>query len=501
MLPGVSSWTPPNSKHPPPKLGEPPLHRAARQGHDEEVRQLVHGGVRVDDLFEIQLDPGARPEPASALMVAAGSGDGATVATVQLLLDLGAEVELAPIGMTALWYASGGLSWNYRPGGDAPRLAALLDAGADASFTRPARSGGAGVSPLARAAAAGDPDRVRLLIDAGADPDPEGALPPFEVPLDAAIESGSVESVRLLLAAGAVIDSHRDAHADPAIGSASSLEMVRVLLDSGADPNAPCGYGKSVAEMVARNGQATVEERVAMLRALVDAGVDLDARTPRAAPLFGAAMNGDADAVEALLRAGADPHVEPKAMSAACFSCFERRHDGMERTIGLLIDSGVDPDDSDERGFRPLHAALAPDTYGPGYEESDGFNLAASIALLDRGASIDITYPDTGSGPLHAAAAAGSDELVEELLRRGADPTAVSTEGEVPIDVARRFLDMLRSQPPSLDRAREVHKKEESAHRLYAQWVRTREAEIARTERCITLLTRILQPGSWNSVD
>lgn len=45
-----------------------------------------------------------------------------------------------------------------------------------------------------------------------------------------------------------------------------------------------------------------------------------------------------------------------------------------------------DPDETDELGYRPLHAALAPDTYAPGYQESDGFNLAASLALIERGA-------------------------------------------------------------------------------------------------------------------
>jgi ankyrin repeat protein len=452
---------------------------------------LVDGGIPVDALFEIQLDPGARAEPATPLMVAAGSGDGATVATVRLLLELGASVEQAPAGMTALWYAAGGLSWNYRPGGDAERVAALIEKGADATATRPARSsrGGVGVSALARAAAAGDPERVRLLLAAGADPAPNGALPPSEVPLEAAVESGSVDSVRLLLGAGAPVDPPRDEHDDPAIGSCSSLDMLETLLGAGADPRASCGYGKSVAEMIARNRHPSVDERVTLLRRLVDVGVDLDARTPRTTALFSAAMNGDADAVQALLAAGADPQVEPKAMSAACFSCFDRRHDGMERTIRLLVDAGVDPNESDARGYRPLHAALAPDTYGPGYEESDGFSVAAAIALIENGASIDIEYPDTGYRPLHAAAAAGSDELVEELLRRGADPTVVTKAGETPVDVARTFLQVLQSRPPSLERAREVHKREESAQRLHAQWTRTRETEIARTKRCIALLT------------
>jgi ankyrin repeat protein len=410
---------------------------------------------------------------------------------VRLLLDLGASVDLAPAGMTALWYAAGGLGWNYRPGGDGERVGTLLGAGADATATRPPRSsrGGAGVSALARAAATGDAERVRLLLERGADPAPEGALAPIEVPLDAAVESGSVEVVRLLLAAGVPVDPPRDPNDDPVLGSASSLAMLRVLLDAGADPLGQCSFGKSIAEMVARNGKAAIDERVAMLNVLVSNGVDLDARTPRTTAMFGPAMNGDFEAVQVLLAAGADPRVEPRAMAAACFLGFDDRHERIEATIAVLIEAGIDPNETDEHGYRPLHAALAPDTYGPGYQESDGFSLPAAIALIEHGASIDIEYPDTGYRPLHAAAAAGSDALVEELLRLGADPTVLTMDGESPTDIARNLLVVLRSRPPSLDRAREIRSTEQGAKRLYDQWKRTREIEVARTERCVAILT------------
>src|SRR5947209_7644901 len=92
----VPSWTPPNNKYPPPKQGEPPLHRAARLGDHDQIRVLLDEGAGVDELFEIQLDPGARREPATPLMVAAGSANGASAATVRLLLESGASIEPVP---------------------------------------------------------------------------------------------------------------------------------------------------------------------------------------------------------------------------------------------------------------------------------------------------------------------------------------------------------------------------------------------------------------------
>src|SRR5689334_8491049 len=118
----MEEWTPPNTKYPPPKEGEPPLHRAARVGDHAAITRLLDGGADVDELFNIGLDPGAHPSIATPLMVAAGSGDGATVDTVRLLLARAARLHPAGVGLTALGCACGGLGWNYRPGGDAARV-------------------------------------------------------------------------------------------------------------------------------------------------------------------------------------------------------------------------------------------------------------------------------------------------------------------------------------------------------------------------------------------
>lgn len=434
---GVSSWIPPNRTHPPPKPGEPPLHRAARLGDHDQIRALVQQGAAVDQLFEIQLDPGGRHEPASPLMVAAGSSDGASAATLSLLLELGASVQPQP-GLAALIYACVGLGWNYPPGGDADRVALLLSAGADPQVTAPN-----GASTLACAARSGDPERVRLLLEAGVDPMPDSTveraghriLLGFLDPLLMAAESGSALCLRLLLDAGA--DVHRYPGGDKQLlSAAASLDALETLLGAGAEACRDESRRRSVVEAVARNGRVPVGERVRMLQALDAAGADLNQKAPWATPLFGAAMEADDEAVEALLAAGADPLCEPTGLVGICFSAQRGPDPAVERVIDLLVAAGLDPDELDAGGLRPLHAALAPDQFGPGYAESDGFNEPAALALIRLGVTIDIMYPDTGYRPLHAAAAAGSAPVVAALLQAGAKPTDRAADGTTPLDIA-----------------------------------------------------------------
>jgi ankyrin repeat protein len=225
------------------------------------------------------------------------------------------------------------------------------------------------------------------------------------------------------------------------LGCATSAAMVTDLVAAGSDPHQPGPFHSSIVREVARNRDVTVNERTAMLRALVAAGVDLDEGDYPA--IAAQAMNGDDQGVEALLAAGADPRVR-NAMASVCFSYSDERDAGIERVIDLLIAAGFDPNERDADGYTPLRQALSPDEWGTGpagYQESDDINVAAAAALIRAGASIDIVYPNFGGyGPLHVAALQCSAAGIELLLAAGADPAQRSPGGETPLDVARSQL-------------------------------------------------------------
>jgi ankyrin repeat protein len=387
--------------------------------------------VPIDDLFDIQLDPSARPRLATPLMVAVGSADGATAATVDLLLALGAS----PVG--TLEYACG-LGWNYLAAGDAARLASLLRAGADPNEG----------NPLAAAARIGDPHRLRILLEAGATPEPAGMHSSWQSPIQQAAKSGTLECVGLLLDAGASADPVFSTYEDtPILTVAASLDVFRAFLDAGARVAAELPHGRTIVREVAENTRVSVADRVTMLSLLQTVGVDVNEHEDGGTALARAAMNGNADAVETLLTVGADPRVGGNPLGSACFSFSAGRDAEIERTIKLLVSAGIDKDETDTQGFRPIHAAVSDDRYGPGFAESDGINVAAIAALTELGADVDAPFPDNGWRPLHAAAAQGRTKAVRILLDAGCDPRQRTPGGRSPLDLARAAAKAFAAPP------------------------------------------------------
>jgi ankyrin repeat protein len=162
----------------------------------------------------------------------------------------------------------------------------------------------------------------------------------------------------------------------------------------------------------------------------------------------------DAEGVKALLEAGASLHGDRLLLASVCFGHRIDHDAGVEAVIDALIDAGLDPNDQDENGFTPLLTALGPDTFGLGYQESDGYNRPAALALVRRGAEVNIRYPETdvrsledvvvvGFTPLHLAARVGDGQVVRALLDAGADPTAQTPGGRTALELARAQLEAM----------------------------------------------------------
>jgi len=263
----------------PPKKDEPALHCAVRLGDHESIRRLCSEGADIDLPFDMRLDePMGRNFLASPLMVAAGSGYGASLDTMRLLLDLGAKPLLNFGSGSIARFAAAGLGWNYIPGGDAARLRLCLDLGCD-----PDETDDRGVTLLADATFWGDFDRVKVLIEAGADAltrDKNGRTALFSVQ--------SPKIARLLVDSGSNVDDQDDSKWHPleqAIYN-SSLDGVKALLSVGANVNATHDRGYTVFMSAVSTDRPSFE----IMNALVESGCTPNAVTELGWNAFHAAI-------------------------------------------------------------------------------------------------------------------------------------------------------------------------------------------------------------------
>jgi cytohesin len=307
-------------------------------------------------------------------------------------------------------------------------------------------------SELAGAARGGDVARVRALLARGADPTPPPADDSWTsvqfLPLWAAVDAGELLCVETLLAAGAGTQLLQLDARNPILTNVSSVEMLEALLRAGADPSLKPQTALSIVNAIAGNTDATIEVRAAMLRRIVDGGIDLDAIDGHHTALWKAAYFVEPGAVEALLRAGANPNAAPTALAGACWPSFPGQIQGgaddIEHNVDLIVAAGGSLDERDEHGYGPLHGALMPYNHGTGFASSDGPNAPAARALIRHGMSIDITFDDHGTGPLHLLAGDGDAAAIEVLLTAGADPNQRTDEGHTPLDIARARLARMR---------------------------------------------------------
>jgi ankyrin repeat protein len=478
-----TAWEP-NPEHLGPKPGEPELHRASRLGDTVALRRLAAAGEDLNSVFDIGLDPGAYPRPATPLMVAAGSGDGATVETVRLLLELGADPHLETEAGSAAVFACIGLGWNYRPGGDAARLRHLLDAGCPLPLTGEKAS-----RLVAGVAALGDPARLSVLLGLGgpADPvfDPALALErhrAFRASMRAhrdsqpdpfaSLPESIRASMREIQAQQERADEERATSAPSsiniplfqAVGSGSE-ECVRLLLEAGADVHQrdDCrrtalweAWTEEIAKLLVREG-LNIEDRdwldwtplmsglddPGKTRALVAAGADVNATHDNGYTVFMSAVGSQRDpqVLRFLVASGADP----RAVSGLGYNAFHaaidvngeaNREESVRDTFTYLKSLEIDLELRNHQGKTPLARALVEGT-------------ATEVRLLcEIGADVNASGPvrrcgdgasETALRPLlflAVAAAVDPDQKVDALLQAGADPLAEDGGGYTALDAA-----------------------------------------------------------------
>jgi ankyrin len=343
------------------------------------------------------------------LVLAAKGGDSATAVAL-----LGKKIDpniAEPDGTTPL-------HWAVR-NNDATLVDRLIRAGADVKATNRY-----GISAIALACESGSAPIIEKLIAAGVSANATG--PYGETALHTCAHAGKVEAAKVLIAHGASLDAGDSWRGQtPLMWAAAQRhpDMMRALIEAGADVNAR-------STIIAWERQRTSEPRD---KWLPPGGLT---------PMLFAAREGCVDCVKVLVSAGADPNiVDPDQYSPLVIALINGHFD----VAGALIDAGANLDMEDKVGRTALWAAVdahtIPSSNRPAPRETDDTLSSMDIItkLLDRGAKVDVplraqvpyrTKLDrggdgvlgAGTTPLLRAAKAGDVPVIKMLLEKGANP-------------------------------------------------------------------------------
>ncbi len=358
-----------------------PLHFAVREGHLQAARVLLDAGA----------DPGATRLGGDDLVTTARDRGHEEVA--RLLEDVRGRRQPADAAVTAAELPI----HTAAAAGDVERVRALLDAEPELVHC----GDRAGRLPLFLAVNAGAREVVELLLERGTDPNrPQGAEAPQGAALHAASGAGDRPLVELLLAHGADPNATIDS-AGSATYAARTPELRQLLMSRGGTLDA---Y-----DLIWLDEDDEAVRRVKEDPAAAAAGCG--------GALAAACKLGKRDLVVQLLGAGA--RVAPVVTECRSYLWCD------PDLLTLLLQSGMDPDLPDWLRATPLHDLCGRDGRG----RPRPYREAIAKLLLDHGATIDARDEDYRSTPLAWAARNALPEMVELLLARGA---TVNNPGDEP---------------------------------------------------------------------
>ena len=395
--------------------GATALHWAAYWDDLETLNLLIEAGARVNAANDLGVTP---------LSLASANGSPALVGA---LLKAGADPNTLPsTGETPLMAAA--------RSGSIEAVTALLSHGAEVDTKTPVSEQTALMWALSKKHFG----VAQMLIEQGASISARSAL--GFTALLFATRQGDLDGARILLSAGADLnETSPDGSALLVATIRGHVSLAIFLLDQGANPNADeTGYtalhwatGSWETEMTGPNGIVTPvnhewrmmaglqERKLELVKALLERGANPNARLEKQPPRVGytkenekpigatpfllAAMAGDADVMRVLADGGASPLLMSK-----------------DKTTPLMMAAGVRRDLSESRA-------------------SESSSLKAVRLALKLGADVNASN-DEGDTALHGAARIKSDAIVQLLVDSGARMDAKNKLGQTPLFIAERYF-------------------------------------------------------------
>ncbi|KAH8646266.1 ankyrin repeat-containing domain protein [Xylariales sp. PMI_506] len=284
------------------------------------------------------------------------------------------------------------------------------------------------------------------------------------VALCAAAAVGNVEQMRSLLVAGADINGHDENGHTPLICAimARELEALDFLLKAGANPTL-CDSGPDAKPPLFHAVDARDD---AAIDILWTRGASANQRDSMEQPFFVDLVAGETPAawIELLLEYGADACAQDSNGRPAVVLALQKRErqEDREEVVSLLLRHGAKPDSQDLDGSALIslclhqkrdelvHVLLELGADPNTLDASDTPLLIAAIkshdrklakSLLERGANPN-ARTTSGSHALLTVlgetkfSAADKEDLVEMLLRRGADVARADSRGATALDYA-----------------------------------------------------------------
>lgn len=260
-----------------------------------------------------------------------------------------------------------------------------------------------GESALMKAAWMGKLEIVKILIDAGANAKQTDKY--SYTPLMKAIQGAQAFS--------------KDGK--PMFAGSDYENTMKVLIASGVKINATNHVGATALQIALDespfHGDAETVGR--LVKILLEGGADPN--VGERSVLFTAAMNGQTEAIQALVNSGKlDIHSRNVSGETALMLAVEKGH---VDTARVLVTSGADVNEQDKSGRTVLIVA----------SEKGNSELVQNI--LELGAN-PIQKDNEGKTALHYAVAKGDAEMVKALLNRGADSNTSDKSGMTPLKSA-----------------------------------------------------------------